>query len=245
MIFSMTETHLETTEIISFSRNTLNNTILLSQKFSETHEQYCRNSKYYGGRIHRFNELGSGRGQGLNCQKISGGLTSAYSLSLSLHTRDSASLTTAGVETDPQGISGHLVWGGVEQTTGGFNPPNPPGNSNTGKGVGTGWGGEEGQVKKGREGREWICREGEERMGHGKREKGEDRLKGKSVGCEGCTHRVPLVVVIGNKYNNRYPAGKIYIVQISPSCSLIAFSWSCQPGSRSSCLIQLSEINCQ
>jgi hypothetical protein len=34
--------------------------------------------------------------QGLNCQKISGGLTSACSLSLSLHTGDSASLTTAG-----------------------------------------------------------------------------------------------------------------------------------------------------
>jgi hypothetical protein len=37
------------------------------------------------------------RMQGLNCQKISGGgLTSAYSLSLSLHTGNSASLTTAG-----------------------------------------------------------------------------------------------------------------------------------------------------
>jgi hypothetical protein len=36
------------------------------------------------------------QGQGLNCQKISGGLTSAYSLSLSLHTGNSASLTTAG-----------------------------------------------------------------------------------------------------------------------------------------------------
>jgi hypothetical protein len=34
--------------------------------------------------------------QGLNCQKISGGLTPAYSLSLPLHTCDSASLTTAG-----------------------------------------------------------------------------------------------------------------------------------------------------
>jgi hypothetical protein len=34
--------------------------------------------------------------QGLNCQKISGGLTSAYSLSFLLHTGDSASLTTGG-----------------------------------------------------------------------------------------------------------------------------------------------------
>jgi hypothetical protein len=66
--------------------------------------------------------------QGLNCQKLSGGLTSAYSLSLSLHTGDSASLTTAGVETDPQGIPGHLVCGGgggVKQTTGGVQPPTP------------------------------------------------------------------------------------------------------------------------
>jgi hypothetical protein len=61
--------------------------------------------------------------QGLNCQKISGGLTSAYSLSL--HTGDSASLTTAGgLKLTPQGIPGHLVWG-VKQTTGGFNAPTP------------------------------------------------------------------------------------------------------------------------
>jgi hypothetical protein len=59
------------------------------------------------------------------------GLTFAYSLSLSLHTGDSASLTTAGgLKLTPQGIPGHLVWG-VKQTTGGFNPQ-PPGNSNTG-----------------------------------------------------------------------------------------------------------------
>jgi hypothetical protein len=50
--------------------------------------------------------------QGLNCQKISGGLTSAYSLSLSLHTGDSASLTTAGVETDPPGYPGASCLGG-------------------------------------------------------------------------------------------------------------------------------------
>jgi hypothetical protein len=36
---------------------------------------------------------------------------------------NSASLTTAGVETDPQGIPGHFVWGAVN--------PQPPGNSNT------------------------------------------------------------------------------------------------------------------
>jgi hypothetical protein len=65
--------------------------------------------------------------QGLNCQKISGGLTSAYSLSLSLHTGNSASLTTAGVETDPPpGVSQGIFFGGVEQTTGGFNPPTLP-----------------------------------------------------------------------------------------------------------------------
>jgi hypothetical protein len=41
-------------------------------------------------------KLMNSKNQGLNCQKISGGLTSAYSLSLSLHTGNSASLTTAG-----------------------------------------------------------------------------------------------------------------------------------------------------
>jgi hypothetical protein len=63
--------------------------------------------------------------QGLNCQKISGGLTSAYSLSLSLHTGDSASLTTAGGWNWPlQGIPRQLVWG-VEQTSGGLTPQPP------------------------------------------------------------------------------------------------------------------------
>jgi hypothetical protein len=56
---------------------------------------------------------GFGCTQGLNSQKISGGLTSAYSLSLSLHTGNSASLTTAGgLKLTPQSIPGHLVWGG-------------------------------------------------------------------------------------------------------------------------------------
>jgi hypothetical protein len=65
--------------------------------------------------------------QGLNCQKISGGLTSAYSLSLSLHTGDSASLTTAGVETDPPRVSQGILFWGVEQASGGgVQPPNPP-----------------------------------------------------------------------------------------------------------------------
>jgi hypothetical protein len=65
-----------------------------------------------------------GEYQGLNCHKISGGLTSAYSLSLSLHTGNSALLTTAGVETDPQGIhAGHLVWGLSKQLRG--STPNP------------------------------------------------------------------------------------------------------------------------
>jgi hypothetical protein len=46
-------------------------------------------------------------------KKISGGLTSAYSLSLSLslHTGDSASLTTAGVETDPPRVSQGILFG--------------------------------------------------------------------------------------------------------------------------------------
>jgi hypothetical protein len=71
-------------------------------------------------------EAGSSCYQGLNCQKISGGLTSAYSLSLPLHTGDSASLTTAGVETDPPRVSQGIMFGGVWQTTGGVQPPHPP-----------------------------------------------------------------------------------------------------------------------
>jgi hypothetical protein len=45
---------------------------------------------------------------------------SVYSSSLSLHTGDSASLTTAGVETDPPG---HLVWGGGLSKQLGVQPP--------------------------------------------------------------------------------------------------------------------------
>jgi hypothetical protein len=67
--------------------------------------------------------------QGLNCQV--GGLTSAYSLSL--HTGDSSSLTTAGgLKLTPQGIPEHLVGGGggggVSKQLGGSTLP---GNSNT------------------------------------------------------------------------------------------------------------------
>jgi hypothetical protein len=71
--------------------------------------------------------------QSLNCQKISVGLTTAYSLSLSLslHTDDSASLTTARVETDPLRVSQGILFEGVEQTTGGGVQPPTPGNSNT------------------------------------------------------------------------------------------------------------------
>jgi hypothetical protein len=64
---------------------------------------------------------------GFELSKKSGGLTSAYSLSLSLDTGNSASLTTAGgggLKLTPRGIPGHLVWG-VEQITGGFKPPTP------------------------------------------------------------------------------------------------------------------------
>jgi hypothetical protein len=61
------------------------------------------------------------RTQGLNCQKISGGLTSAYSLSLPLHTGDSASSTTAGVETDPPRAS-CLGGGGLSKQLGGSTP---------------------------------------------------------------------------------------------------------------------------
>jgi hypothetical protein len=53
-------------------------------------------------------------------KKQVGGLTSAYSLSLSLHTGDSASLTTAGgLKLTPR-VS--CLGGGVKQTTGGSTP---------------------------------------------------------------------------------------------------------------------------
>jgi hypothetical protein len=68
--------------------------------------------------------------QDSNFQKISGRLTSAYSLSSSLHTGDSASLTTAGgggVETDPPGYPRASCFvGGGKQTTRGVQPPPPP-----------------------------------------------------------------------------------------------------------------------
>jgi hypothetical protein len=62
--------------------------------------------------------------EGFELSKNKRGLTSAHLLSSLLHTGDSASLTTAGVETDPSDIPGHPVWG-VKQTTGGFNPQLP------------------------------------------------------------------------------------------------------------------------
>jgi hypothetical protein len=49
---------------------------------------------------------------GFELSKNKWGLTSAYSLSLSLHTGDSASLTTAGVETDPPGYPRASCLGG-------------------------------------------------------------------------------------------------------------------------------------
>jgi hypothetical protein len=64
--------------------------------------------------------------QCLNCQKISGGLTISrhpYSLSLSLHTGDSASLITAGVETDPPGYPMQgILFGGLSKQLGGSTP---------------------------------------------------------------------------------------------------------------------------
>jgi hypothetical protein len=66
--------------------------------------------------------------QGLNCQKISGGgLTSAYSLSLSLHTGNSASLTTAGglKLTPPPGYPRASCLGGLSKQLGGSTPQPP------------------------------------------------------------------------------------------------------------------------
>jgi hypothetical protein len=60
---------------------------------------------------------------GFELSKNKGGLTSAYSLSL--HTGDSASLTTAGFETDPPGYPRASCLGGVSKQLG-VQPPNPP-----------------------------------------------------------------------------------------------------------------------
>jgi hypothetical protein len=49
---------------------------------------------------------------GFELSKNKWGLTSAYSLSLSLHTGDIASLTTAGVETMTPRVSQGILFGG-------------------------------------------------------------------------------------------------------------------------------------
>jgi hypothetical protein len=61
---------------------------------------------------------------GFELSKNKWGLTSAYSLSLSLHTGNSALIRTAGVETDPPGYPRASCLG-VKQTTGG-STPDPP-----------------------------------------------------------------------------------------------------------------------
>jgi hypothetical protein len=71
--------------------------------------------------------------QGLNCQKISGGGVHICLFIVIVITHRQFSIINnvgGGWKLTPQGIPGRLVWGGVKQTTGGFNPPNP-GNSNT------------------------------------------------------------------------------------------------------------------
>jgi hypothetical protein len=59
--------------------------------------------------------------------KCTGGLTSAYSLSLSLHTGDSASLTTAGgLKLTPPGYPRASCLGGYANHWGGSTPPPTP-----------------------------------------------------------------------------------------------------------------------
>jgi hypothetical protein len=55
-----------------------------------------------------------------------------FIVTVSTHGRFSIINNGGVVETDPQGIPGHLVWGGglSKQLGGGLNPPTP-GNSNT------------------------------------------------------------------------------------------------------------------
>jgi hypothetical protein len=63
------------------------------------------------------------KGQGLNCQKISGGVDICLFIVIT-HRQFSIINNGGGLKLTPRGIPGHLVWG-VKQTTGGFNPPNP------------------------------------------------------------------------------------------------------------------------
>jgi hypothetical protein len=69
-----------------------------------------------------------GRGpQGLNCQKISGGVDICLFIVISItHRRFSIINNGGGVETDPPRVSQGIMFGGVGQTTGGVQPPNPP-----------------------------------------------------------------------------------------------------------------------
>jgi hypothetical protein len=76
-------------------------------------------------------QVGITRNQGLNCQKISGGVDICLFI-VAVITHRQFSITNNGGGggglklTPPPGVSQGILFGGVEQTTGGFNPPTPP-----------------------------------------------------------------------------------------------------------------------
>jgi hypothetical protein len=65
-------------------------------------------------------------GQGLNCQKISGRVDICLFIVIVItHRRLSIINNGGGLKLTPQGIPGHLVWGGLSKQLGG-STPNPP-----------------------------------------------------------------------------------------------------------------------
>jgi hypothetical protein len=71
--------------------------------------------------------------QGLNCQKISGGVDICLFIVIAItHRRFSIINNGGGLKLTPPGYPRASCLGGLGKQLGGFNPPNPPGNSNTG-----------------------------------------------------------------------------------------------------------------
>jgi hypothetical protein len=72
--------------------------------------------------------------QGLNCQKISGGIDIClFIVTVITHRQFSIINNGGGLKLTPRGIPGHLVGGGLSKQLGGGSTPQPPppGNSNT------------------------------------------------------------------------------------------------------------------
>jgi hypothetical protein len=66
--------------------------------------------------------------QGLNCQKISGGVDICLFIVTVITHRQFSIINNGGggVETDPPGYPRGILFGGLSKQLGGFNPPTPP-----------------------------------------------------------------------------------------------------------------------